>query len=109
VPFAKRKACFRCSIAIAQGGRIIGITEGKCIGRIGFESKGRAVFGYDPLFVPNGYKKTFAQIGIKKQNRISHRSKALSKAKKIIKRYVIYAIGLNKLYRKKFMKMENKG
>ena len=87
VPLTKRKACFRCSIAFADKGRLIGVAEGRCRGTIGFESKGRAGFGYDPIFLPNGYKKTFAQIGIKRKNRISHRSKALIKAKGMIAKH----------------------
>lgn len=89
VPASKRKACFRCVIAVADRGRLVGIAEGRCKGRIGFEPKGRAGFGYDPIFIPNGYKKTFAEIGIRNKNKISHRSKALIKAEKFIRRYVL--------------------
>jgi len=83
-PISKRTACFRCVIAVADKGKVAGIAEGRCRGRIGFEPKGRAGFGYDPIFVPNGHKKTFAEMGLKKKNRISHRGKALVKAKKLI-------------------------
>jgi len=88
VPPAKRKACFKCVIAVADKGRIIGIAEGGCSGKIGFESKGDNGFGYDPVFIPDGYKKTFAQMGAVQKNKISHRSKALSKAKNIISKYL---------------------
>jgi len=88
VPSAKRKARFRCVVAVADRGRIIGLAEGKCNGRIGFKPAGKTGFGYDPVFIPNGYKKTFAQMGLKKKNKISHRSKALIKSKDIIKNYV---------------------
>lgn len=88
-PLAKRKARFRCVIAVADRGRLVGLAEGRSSGRIGFEPAGRAGFGYDPIFIPNGYKKTFAQLGIRKKNRISHRSRALIQAKKIIKRYIL--------------------
>ena len=84
VPRSKRKACFKCVIAVADKGKVVGIAEGRCRGRIGFEPKGRRGFGYDPIFVPDGHKKTFAQMGFKKKNKISHRSKALVKAKKLI-------------------------
>jgi len=90
-PLSKRRASFRCAIAIADKGKIVGAAEGRCSGRIGFEPKGRTGFGYDPLFIPNGYKKTFAQLGIAKKNKISHRSRALVQAKKIIKRYLVPA------------------
>lgn len=88
-PAAKRKACFRCVVAVADRGKVIGIVEGKCKGRIGFEPRGNAGFGYDPIFIPQGYKKTFAEIGITKKNKISHRSKAMLKVKKVIERYVL--------------------
>ena len=89
VPLAKRKALFRCVIAVADRGKLVGLAEGRCSGKIGFEPAGRAGFGYDPIFIPNGYKKTFAQLGIMKKNKISHRSKALVQAKRIISRYVL--------------------
>ncbi|NQT75509.1 MAG: RdgB/HAM1 family non-canonical purine NTP pyrophosphatase [Candidatus Omnitrophica bacterium] len=89
VPRAKRTAVFRCVIAVADRGKMVGLAEGRCRGRIGFRPIGRTGFGYDPIFVPYGYKKTFAQLGLKKKNRISHRSRALIEARKIIKRYVL--------------------
>jgi len=85
----KRKACFRCVIAVADKGRIVGVAEGRCSGRIAVRPMGSAGFGYDPIFIPNGYKKTFAQLGIRKKNKISHRSKALVKARKVIKKHIL--------------------
>jgi len=84
IPLSKRKACFRCVIAVADKGKVIGIAEGKCCGNIDFESKGDNGFGYDPVFIPDGFKKTFAQMGASQKNKISHRSIALKGAKKII-------------------------
>lgn len=88
VPLAKRKACFKCVIALADKGKIIGIAEGRCSGNISFEPRGDNGFGYDPVFMPNGYKKTFAQMNAFQKNKISHRGKALAKAKKIISKYL---------------------
>ena len=88
VPLAKRKACFKCVIAAADKGRVIGVAEGVCAGKICFTSKGDNGFGYDPIFIPDGYKKTFAEMGPALKNKISHRSKALAKAKKIIAKYL---------------------
>ena len=85
---SKRKARFRCIIAIADRGKIVGVVEGSCKGTITFKPKGKSGFGYDPIFIPNGCTKTFAQLGIRKKNKISHRSKALIKAKKIIEGYI---------------------
>jgi len=86
IPANKRKARFRCVIAIADNGKMIGLAEGRCKGRIGLRPLGKSGFGYDPVFIPDGYKKTFSQLGIRKKNKISHRSRALIKARKIIKR-----------------------
>ncbi|MFC1509978.1 RdgB/HAM1 family non-canonical purine NTP pyrophosphatase [Candidatus Omnitrophota bacterium] len=87
LPKSKRKARFRCAIALADRGKLVGVRDGICIGKIGFKLTGRSGFGYDPLFMPSGCKKTFAQLGLKKKNEISHRGKALIKAKKMITRY----------------------
>jgi len=51
--------------------------EGRVTGRIGFELRGSEGFGYDPLFVPDGYDKTFAELGVDVKNSLSHRSRAL--------------------------------
>ena len=86
VPAAKRIARFRCCLALtpvrskAESQRIE-LFEGICEGRIGFEPHGRNGFGYDPLFVPEGYGLTFAELGEEVKNQISHRSRALAKLK----------------------------
>lgn len=82
----KRGATFVCVIAVAKNGTLIGTSEGKCKGKIGFELKGKNGFGYDPLFTPAGYHKTFAELKGSFKNRISHRGKALKKAKAIIQK-----------------------
>jgi XTP/dITP diphosphohydrolase len=92
VPVEKRTARFRCVLALAPtqkarssplpandaelGTRIF---EGACEGRIILEPRGRNGFGYDPLFVPEGFDKTYAEIGEDAKNRISHRARALAK------------------------------
>jgi XTP/dITP diphosphohydrolase len=55
--------------------------NGACEGRIIFEARGPNGFGYDPLFVPNGFDQTFAELGDDVKNRFSHRAKALEKLK----------------------------
>lgn len=87
-PPSKRGATFICSIALAYRGHLIKVVQGECRGRIGFKRKGTNGFGYDPLFTPNCYKLTFAQMQPRFKNRISHRGKALRKAKKIIQEYL---------------------
>ena len=55
--------------------------RGEIKGKITLEVKGEAGFGYDPIFVPDGYKKSFAELGIQVKNKLSHRHQALKKMK----------------------------
>jgi len=84
IPKSRRKARFRCCIAIAKKGVLLKVINGECKGVIGFEGKGRFGFGYDPVFITPRYGRTFAQLGTPFKNKISHRAKALKKAKKLI-------------------------
>ena len=87
VPSCSRKAAFKCVIAIAKNGVLLKIVEGKCRGQIGFEMRGESGFGYDPLFIFRELGKTFAELDLKIKNQISHRARALGKAKKFIACY----------------------
>ena len=53
------------------------VARGECPGHIGLAPAGEGGFGYDPLFIPDGYSETFAQLGVDVKNRISHRARAL--------------------------------
>ena len=88
IPTKKRNAFFVCVIAIAQKGDLIETAEGSCKGRIGFEPKGKNGFGYDPVFIPKGKSRTFAEIAPLSKNKVSHRGKAMRKAKAIIQKYL---------------------
>ena len=79
-----RRAKFVCVIAIAYPSGKVKTVKGVCPGRIIHEMRGRHGFGYDPVFVPNGYKKAFAEMKPSMKNRISHRARALRKLKNII-------------------------
>jgi len=81
-PSEERTAKFQTVIAIVTEDKKIKTVYGECRGRIGFEVKGSEGFGYDPLFIVDGYGKTFAQLGEEVKNKISHRAKALEKLKK---------------------------
>lgn len=73
-----RRARFVCAIAIADAdGTVVNGSEGICEGTITFEPRGSSGFGYDPLFVPEGYEQTFAELSDEVKNRISHRARAL--------------------------------
>ena len=80
----KRVARYRCAVALADGRGLIGVVSGSCMGLIGFRSQGHFGFGYDPLFIIEKYGKTFAQLGPEIKHQMSHRYKALKKARKLI-------------------------
>ena len=80
----KRKARFTCIVALAGSKGPVKTVTGICKGRISAEIKGTEGFGYDTVFIPEGYGKTFAELGMKTKNRISHRAKALRKVKKVL-------------------------
>ncbi len=94
-PPEKRTARFRCVLALTpvlrhkaeaaswlcQGEDAANRTElfeGTCKGRIGLAPRGQGGFGYDPLFIPEGYDVTFAELGEEVKNELSHRGRALA-------------------------------
>lgn len=79
-----RRAQFVCVIAQAYPDGKVRTFKGIVRGRITHEMRGRHGFGYDPVFVPKGFKKTFAQMAPAAKNRISHRARAL----KMLKSYL---------------------
>jgi XTP/dITP diphosphohydrolase len=73
-----RSARFVCAVALAKpNGDVIKVTQGVCEGSICEEARGNLGFGYDPIFIPNGYAQTFGELSESVKNRISHRAKAL--------------------------------
>ena len=100
VPPGKRRARFRCAIALVPvpEPKITGSSpvcyadefevqtfDGDCEGRIGVAPRGKNGFGYDPLFTPVGFDQTFAELGENVKNQLSHRAKALEKLKAFFK------------------------
>lgn len=79
ISIENRKGKFIAVIALITEDKKTFTVKGECDGTIGFELKGKGGFGYDPLFTPNGYNKTFAELGHDIKNKISHRAKALDK------------------------------
>lgn len=88
VPMEKRSCRFRCVVAIADENGLVDTVEGICNGIIVEVERGGGGFGYDPLFIPDGQVKTFAELSLDIKNRISHRAKALQKAWALLSRYV---------------------
>ena len=74
---ADRTSRFVCVIAVADPTGLIGTTEGEIRGTISETLKGKNGFGYDPIFIPEGLKQTFAQLSAEKKNRMSHRFYAI--------------------------------
>lgn len=75
-----RRAKFVCVIAVANNGEIIETFRGEVSGKITMEPKGANGFGYDPVFMPDGYDKTFGELSPEIKNKISHRAKAAREA-----------------------------
>ena len=80
-----RRARFVSVVAIAQpDGNLLNVSEGTCSGQITFEPRGEGGFGYDPLFVPDRFEQTFAELADSIKNRISHRARALLKSREFL-------------------------
>lgn len=79
-----RRANFTCAIALIDPTGAEHVVEGRCFGRIAETPSGAAGFGYDPLFVPDGYDVSFADLSAEAKNAISHRGRALAEARRVI-------------------------
>ncbi len=84
LPPEKRSARFRCAVAVSVPGRKTEIVEGTCPGRIAKRPDGEGGFGYDPLFIYEPENLTFARMSRAAKNRVSHRGKALRKARQLL-------------------------
>lgn len=87
VPLEKRTARFRCVLALTSfdGKSETKITDGVCEGVIALAPLGKEGFGYDPLFIPDGYKQSFSELGEEVKNLVSHRGRALEKLQALFK------------------------
>ena len=74
-----RTARFRCVMVLAQDGEVLASFDGAVEGRMLSELHGEGGFGYDPLFVPDGYDQTFSQLSEGIKNQLSHRAVAMQK------------------------------
>lgn len=84
VPPRRRKAQFRTVVAIVGKG-IEKTVEGIVEGLILEEPRGEFGFGYDPLFIPKGYTRSYAEMTLEEKNLVSHRARALEKAAELLK------------------------
>ena len=77
VPEERRTARFRCVMCLIDTAGKETCFEGRCEGRIAHSARGTAGFGYDPIFIPDGYSRTFAELGLNAKSKISHRARAM--------------------------------
>jgi len=82
----RRAACFRCVVALIIDGKEI-CFEGKIAGELLEAPRGEKGFGYDPVFCPQGYSVSFAEISIEEKNKISHRGQAVRKLVDFLRQY----------------------
>ncbi|MDD4971529.1 MAG: non-canonical purine NTP diphosphatase [Paludibacter sp.] len=82
-----RKACFKTVISLIMGDKIL-FFEGRIDGDIALLPRGESGFGYDPIFVPEGYLLSFAQLGAEEKNKISHRALAVNKLVDFLKQKI---------------------
>ena len=77
VESSRRSARFRCVLCLRTGGGKTHFFEGSCEGAIAKEPRGNQGFGYDPIFIPEGYQKSFGELGEAVKGLLSHRSRAI--------------------------------
>ena len=73
----RRRARFRCVVALARNSTLLGTFEGAVQGMIAKDVRGGSGFGYDPIFIPEGFEQTFGELPAEVKNRISHRAQAI--------------------------------
>lgn len=79
-----RRAHFACAIALITPDGSEKVFEGRCYGKVALAPSGKGGFGYDPLFIPNGYEKSFGELTPEEKNAISHRGRALASLKETL-------------------------
>lgn len=85
VPDTRRGAYFACVLLLAGPGGAEHVFEGRCDGRLLVEPRGGGGFGYDPLFVPDGFTQSYAELGDDVKNSLSHRARAWKKLAEWVK------------------------
>ena len=77
VPEERRTARFRCVMCLIDTAGKETCFEGRCEGHVAHSARGTAGFGYDPIFIPDGYSQTFGELGLSVKSKISHRARAM--------------------------------
>lgn len=81
---ADRRANFTCCVALVDPDGVEHVLAERCYGTIAKAPSGAGGFGYDPLFIPDGHTKSFAELSADEKNAISHRGRALAEVQKCI-------------------------
>ena len=84
VPAEERTAHFTCCITLCWPDGKTLVAEGICPGHIAFEERGEGGFGYDKIFMPEGYDRSFAELGVDVKNKIGHRARALARLEELL-------------------------
>ncbi len=84
VPTSGRRAVFRCVVALALPGQEAMTVEGHTDGTILECRRGRGGFGYDPIFLPDGHERSYAEMAGEEKNTVSHRGKAIQRAHELL-------------------------
>jgi XTP/dITP diphosphohydrolase len=87
VPPRRRNARFRCVMAFVSSGGVLEVVEGSCPGSIIEAPRGNGGFGYDPVFLPDGHRQTFAEMDLATKNGLSHRARAALAMRPVLVRY----------------------
>ena len=85
---ASRTARFRCVLVLAREGKVLATFDGFLEGEIVRQPRGAGGFGYDPLFRPNGFRETLAEVSAARKNAISHRGRAVRELREFLQREV---------------------
>jgi XTP/dITP diphosphohydrolase len=83
----RRHAQFRAVLTLLDG-RTVETTEGICSGMLAESPRGTNGFGYDPIFLPDGFSRTYAELTAAEKNTISHRAKALATMKDVLRHHI---------------------
>jgi XTP/dITP diphosphohydrolase len=83
----RRRSQFRAVLTLLNG-TTVDVTEGLCPGMLAESPRGTNGFGYDPIFLPDGFSRTYAELTAAEKNMISHRAKALSTMKEVLRHHI---------------------
>ena len=88
-----RKAYFQATLVLARNGRILGTKSARIWGQITMLERGSGGFGYDPIFQPRGFRKTFGELPASLKKRISHRARAARAIGTLLSREIKITLG----------------